>query len=206
MSLSDEQIARGQQALGAARQLVNPSIGILGVSMGKSSDHAGEAAVVVYVAEGSSPSVPAAVNGVRTLVIPTNAHAVEFGTAPLANAVAGTRPVEGSALTQALAVKRQVARTLMAQNTAFFGVGVGQSLDNPREAALVIYVDRTRIPRTLPQTIGGLRTRYVVMDRLHVTRSYATAVRSTRHCLPQRTEAKTFDPSDLQKPLSLNLF
>ena len=85
-----------------------------------------------------------AVEGVRTLVIPTNAHAVAFGTAPLANAVSGAPAISGAALNQALAAKRHVARSLMAKNPAFFGVGVGQSLDNPREPALVIYVDRTQ--------------------------------------------------------------
>jgi hypothetical protein len=92
----------------------------------------------------------------------------------------------------------------MAPNAAFFGVGVGQSLDNPRDAALVIYVDRARLPDKLPQTINGLRTRYVVMDRLHVTRSYATTVRSTRHCLPssEAGESEEFDP---EKPLGLKL-
>ena len=43
----------------------------------------------------------------------------------------------------------------MARNPAFFAVGVGQSLDNPREAALVVFVDRARIPRTLPLTLGA---------------------------------------------------
>jgi hypothetical protein len=81
----------------------------------------------------------------------------------------------------AVALKQQVARSLMKQNPAFFGVGVGQSLDNPREAALVIYVDR-KLPAQLPQSVAGLRTRYVVMDRLHVTRSYAAAGLSGRHC------------------------
>ena len=95
-------------------------------------------------------SAPATVRRRRTVVIPTSAHAVAFGTAPLANSVAGDPPLEAAALNQAMAVKRQVARSLMAQNPAFFGVGVGQSLDNPREAALVIYVDRTRIPRNAP--------------------------------------------------------
>ncbi len=51
VSLSDEEIARAQRALYAARLLVNPTVGILGVSMGKSSDHPGEAAVIVYVDE-----------------------------------------------------------------------------------------------------------------------------------------------------------
>jgi hypothetical protein len=80
-------------------------------------------------------------------------------------------------------VKQQVARGVMRRERAFFGVGVGQSLDNPREAALVVFVDRNHVPATLAATIDGVRTRYIVMDRLHVTRSYATGVNSTRHCL-----------------------
>lgn len=203
--LSDDQIARSQQALAAARLLVNPSSGILGVSMGKSSDRPGEAAVIIYVDENGSATVPATVDGVRTLVIPTNAHAVAFGTAPLANALAGAPAVNASALNQAIAVKRQAARNLMAQQPAFFGIGVGQSLDNPRESALVIYVDRARIPHTLAQTISGVRTRYIVMDRLHVTRSYATTLQSSRHCFPHNATGD-FDPSSLEKPLSLGIF
>jgi hypothetical protein len=74
----------------------------------------------------------------------------------------------------------------MRQNPAFFGVGVGQSLDNPHEAALVIYVDRNRLPAKLPATVDGLRTRYVVMERLHVTRSYATPSPSRIHCMAHK--------------------
>jgi hypothetical protein len=198
--LNDAQIERVQQALDSARLLVNPAKGILGVAMGKSSDHPGEAAVIVYVDQAGSADVPATVEGVRTVVIPTSPHEVAVGTAPLANPAVNGAALSGGTLRQALAVKKQVARNLMTKNPAFFGVGVGQSLDDPREAALVIYVDRTRIPATLPETIGGLRTRYVIMDRLHVTRSYATTVESSRHCLPRPVER--FDPS---RPLSLNL-
>ena len=119
--------------------------------MGKSSDHPGEAAVIRLRRREWHAAAPSTVDGVRTLVIPTNARAVSFGTAPLANAISSAPALNGTALNQALAIKRQVARGLMAKNPAFFGVGVGQSLDNPREAALVIYVDRTRIPGSLPQ-------------------------------------------------------
>jgi hypothetical protein len=31
--------------------------------------------------------------------------------------------------------------------------------------------------------LNGLRTRYVIMDRLHVTRSYAAPVQSRSHCM-----------------------
>jgi hypothetical protein len=179
-SLAGAEIARAQQALGLARGLVNPAAGVLGVAVGKSSDAPGEGAVLIYVDENSAVSAPATVGGVRTVVIPTNAHAVAFGTAPqTASAFAA---LSAAVLNAALTVKQQAVRGLMTQNPAFFGVGVGQSLDNPREAALVIYVDRKLLPAQLPQTVSGLRARYVVMDRLHVTRSYAMAGVAWRHC------------------------
>jgi hypothetical protein len=94
----------------------------------------------------------------------------------------------------------------MRQNPAFFGVGVGQSLDNPREAALVIYVDRNRLPTQLPATVDGVRTRYVVMDRLHVTRSYAAPGPSRLHCKPKPAgQPARFDPLGLLRPRSLKL-
>ena len=47
--LTSAEAARGNRALALARQLVDPKSGILGVAAGSSSDHPGEAAVVVYV-------------------------------------------------------------------------------------------------------------------------------------------------------------
>jgi hypothetical protein len=95
----------------------------------------------------------------------------------------------------------------MRQNPAFFGVGVGQSLDDPREAALVIYVDRKKAPAQLPATIDGLRTRYVLMDRLHVTRSYAQPVQPRSHCMsvPATGSTSTFDPQSMTQPQALDL-
>jgi hypothetical protein len=183
-TLADTEIARAQQAMGQARMLVNPSAGILGVATGKSNDHPGEAAVIVYVDENMTVSAPPAVDGVRTMVIPANARAVAFGSAPQTVSVSAAPTLTAAVLNAATAVKQSVARGLMRRNPAFFGVGVGRSLDNPKEAALVIYVDRKRIPADLPQTISGLRTRYVVMDRLHVTRSYAAPAQSRLHCMP----------------------
>lgn len=172
--LSTVEMARAQQALFAARLLVNPSQGILGVALGKSSDRPGEAAVVVYVDEAANPSVPAQMSGVRTVVIGATAQAVAAGSAPVANSLASATALNLN-LNRALQVKQQNAHRWMQENPAIFGVGVGQSLDNPREAALVVYVDRNRMPTELPQSMDGVRTRYLVMDRLHVTRSYATA-------------------------------
>jgi hypothetical protein len=207
-TLSDQEIAHAQQALGQARGLVNPAAGVLGVATGKSSDRPGEGAVILYVDESMAVAVPSTVEGVRTVVIPTNAHAVAFGSAPLIPFEANAVPALTTAvLSSAAAVKQQIVRNLMRQNPAFFGVGVGQSLDNPKEAALVIYVDRKQLPAQLPATFGGLRARYVVMDRLHVTRSYAAPVQSRRHCLarPPADRPPAFDPFALSTPRGLKL-
>ena len=123
--------------------LVNPSDGILGVATGKSSDQPGEAAVILYVDE--NRTVERAGHGRR------RAHSWRFPPRPARwpSDLRRRRRAQRQAsrcrlrrLSQAIAVKQQVAASLMRQNPAFFGVGVGQSLDNPREAALVIYVDR----------------------------------------------------------------
>ena len=175
----------GQQALAQARMLINPTMGILGVATGKSNDRAGEAAVIFYVDESMNVSVPQTVSGVRTEVIPTTAQAVAAGAAPQSAVKSGApAPLASAVFNQAVMAKEQVAQTLMQQNPAYFGVGLGQSLDNPREASLVIYVDRKQVPAALPPVVNGLRARYVIMDRLHVTRSYLQGpVRSMGHCM-----------------------
>jgi len=203
-ALSDAESTRAQQALGQARMLVNSAAGILGVATGKSNDHPGEAAVILYIDESRTVSAPSTVDSVRTIVIPATARAVAFGSAPQTPFEAGAVNLPSSALAQAVAVKNQVASSLMRQNPAFFGVGVGQSLDSPREAALVVYVDRNRLPAQLPAIVGGLRVRYIVMDRLHVTRSYATAAAPSKpHCIAHAPAR--FDLLDAVRPLSLKL-
>jgi hypothetical protein len=202
--LSEAESARQQAALAAGRALVNPSGGVLGIALGKSSDQPGTAALIVYVDENLAPVVPAAVEGVRTIVISTTARAVALGSAPSAATAAVLSPLSASAIAPALAAKRQIAHKLMQQNSAFFAIGVGQSLDNPRESALVIYVDREHIPAQLPSTMNGVRTRYVFMDRLHVTRSYAASFPTPRHCMPH-IPADTSDGNNLYTPPALDL-
>jgi hypothetical protein len=146
---------------------------------------------------------------VRTLVIPTTALAVAFGSAPQAPAQAGygAPALPAAVLNSAIAVKQQVAQSMMRGNPSFFGVGVGQSLDNPREAALVVYVDRRQVPAQLPAIVDGLRIRYIVMDRLHVTRSYAAPIQPKHSCKPQPAAGQphSFDLLDLFRPRSLKL-
>jgi hypothetical protein len=203
ITLTDAQRSLAEQALTQARMLVNPSAGILGVATGKSSDRAGEATVILYVDQNINVSVPQIVNGIRTEVIPTTAQAAADGAVPqTAVSTAATEPnslppLSSTVLNQAIAAKEQVAQSLMKQNPAFFGIGVGQSLDNPREAAMVIYVDRTQVPATLPATINGLRTRYVIMNRLHVTRSYLGGlIRQQSHCIAHPRSGQANSPEN----------
>ncbi len=183
-TMSDAEIKRAQGAVEDGRMLVNPAAGVLGVAAGRSYDRPGEAALVVYLDPNSTAKVPAVLNGIRTVVVANNEQVEGVAeTAPLGSFMTPSPP---TSLSAAIAIKEQYAPALMRHNPAFFAVGVGQSLDNPREAALMIYVDRRFSPGELPQNIGGLRTRYVVMDRFHVTRSYATPAPATLHCSPQR--------------------
>jgi hypothetical protein len=210
IALTDAQTALAQQALTQARMMINPSLGILGASVGKSSDHAGKAAVILYVDRSMNVAVPQTVNGVRTEAIPTTAQAVAAGAAPQSAVESNAPlPLTSNVLNQAIAAKEQIAQSLMQQNPAFFGVGVGQSYDNPKEAALVIYVDRREVPASLPATIDGLRTRYIVMDRLHVTRSYLNGpIRRQSHCMahPVMRKLSDFDPLGAHSLRGLNLF
>jgi hypothetical protein len=69
-------------------------------------------------------------------------------------------------------------------------------------------VDRNRLPAQLPATVDGLRTRYVVMDRLHVTRSYATPTPSRQHCMAHTPSShpELLNPLSLLAPRSLKLY
>jgi len=204
-TLTNAEATRAQNALGQARMLVNPTAGILGVAAGKSSDRPGEAAVILYVDQNMSVNAPPTVHGVRTIVIPTTARAVALGSAPQSVLEAIAVPALAAAiLNQALTAKQQNAHSLMEQNPAFFGVGVGQSLDNPKEVALVIYVDRRMVPSLLPPTMNGLRVRYVVMDRLHVTRSYAAQVERRSRCMAK--PAGNIGLTDINRQQSLKLY
>ncbi len=81
-TLTDDQSSQAQQALAQARMLINPSAGILGAATGKSSDRAGEAAIILYVDQSMSVTAPQMVGGVRTEVVATSAQALAAGTAP----------------------------------------------------------------------------------------------------------------------------
>jgi hypothetical protein len=166
----------------AAALLTRPDNGILGVATGQSLDSPGEAAVIVYE-DKSKPgiAVPKVIHGVRTLVIPTDAASMAAGTEPTTLSQVEGIHLPAEVLRAAAGVQRQFAPQLMA-DPAFFGVGVTQSYDNPAEAALLVLVDLTKTPQSMPDQVGGLRLRYLRVNRLHVTRSKLAPVEQAPRC------------------------
>jgi hypothetical protein len=185
-SVSPAQLAAAKSAeASAAALLTRPDNGILGAATGQSLDSPGEAAVIVYVDKNKPGiAVPRVVQGVRTLVIPTDAASMGAGTEPTTLPQVEGIHLSADVLRAAAAVQRRFAPQLMA-DPAFFGVGVTQSYDNPAEAALLVLVDLTKTPRSMPDQVGGLRLRYLRVNRLHVTRSkLAPAMQAPRCSLP----------------------
>lgn len=180
---------RVETALAAAQPVLNPAAGIVRIGVAASKDHSGEGAVAVYVEPGgmATASIPAAIGGVATVVLPANAPSGETGLAS---------QLRSASFNQVLAVKQRNAAALLKANPALFGVGVGQSLDNPADAAVVLFVDRRKaagkLPETgkFPETVDGQRVRIILMDRLHVTRSHGSPARSMSTC---RMKASGFD-------------
>jgi hypothetical protein len=129
-------------------------------------------------------AVPRVIQGIRTLVIPTDAASMSAGTEPTSLPQVEGIHLPAEVLRAAAGVQRQFAPQLMA-DPAFFGVGVTQSYDNPAEAALLVLLDLTKTPLSMPDQIGGLRLRYLRVNRLHVTRSkLAPAEQAPRCALP----------------------
>jgi hypothetical protein len=171
----------------ALATLLRPDNGILGTAPGKSLDDPGEAAVIVYV-DRNKPGlmVPSVVNGIRTLVIPTDSASMNAGVQPTTLTQVEGIHLPSEVLRAAAAVQLQFAPQLMA-DPAFFGVGVTQSYDNPAEAALLVLVDLTKSPRSMPDVVGGLRVRYMHINRLHVTRSKFAPIQQAPRCTPPST-------------------
>jgi hypothetical protein len=182
-AVSPARMAEAKLAVGsAAALLTRPDNGILGVATGQSLDSPGEAAVIVYV-DKNKPGIPIprVIHGVRTLVIPTDAVTMSAGTEPTTLPQVDGIHLPAEVLRAAAGVQRQFAPQLMA-DPAFFGVGVTQSYDNPAEAALLVLVDLTKTPQSMPDQIGGLRLRYLRVNRLHVTRSKVAPVTQAPRC------------------------
>ena len=149
--------------------LIDAAKGILGVAAGKSLDQPGQAAVLVYVdrERNGGVAVPQTIGGLPTRVIATTASAVASGSVSIPSTNNLGIHLPQATLDAARSSQKQYVGQLMS-DPAFFGVGVTQSQDNPSEAALVVFIDKTKTPRAQPATVGGLRVRYRMMNPIRV--------------------------------------
>jgi len=168
---------RAESALPTAELLLNAgansTAGVARVGLTASKDHPGEAALAIY-AEAVAGGFPTSIGGISTVILPVGGSPSDL-----------VQP-RAASLAQALLVKQRNSAALLKSNGAIFGVGVGQSLDNPNDAALVVFVDRKKVSGKLPDLVEGQRVRVILMDRLHVTRSHGTAVHAAGSCVSAR--------------------
>jgi len=190
---------RAETVLPQAELLAVPNSAVTRVGIVAAKDRPGEAAIAFYVDTGVSnlsailAAVPASIGGVATTMLPAgqSSDPARFPAQPLA-----------ASLAQALAVKQRNSAALFKLNSAIFGVGVGQSQDNPADAAVILFVDRHKVAGKLPSFIEGQRVRVILMDRLHVTRSHQTPAHAAGSCFSsQRANAVRDDAEP-----SLDLF
>jgi hypothetical protein len=151
-----------------AELIADPAI--IAVGVGSSDDNPQEAAVVIYVdREKAHAAIPTAIDGVRTKVITTDRfHATPNNPQSSEQAQQQVTQVgevlPDSEVARATVIKEKHVIDLMS-DPSVIGVGIGQSEDDRSNAALVIYVDKTRAYAPIPTQIDGLRTKVVRTDR-----------------------------------------
>ena len=220
-TLSADERTRTALAVEAAASL--RSARVLAVAADTSADEPGHGSVLVYV-DRAQPitALPAAIHGVRTVIVPSDLETITRGSAawPVASISSGIHLSPG-AMASARADAEQLASPLM-KTAAIFGVGVAESLDSPGEPALLVLVDgevpRLETARTLqglagaaesgaerlsgndfPAILSGLRVRYLTLHRMRVTQSKYVARGASSSCrlsaASEAGEAAASDPA-----------
>jgi hypothetical protein len=155
----------------AAQLLSIPQI--LAIGSGASYDRPGEAAILLFVAQGQShASLPQELDGVGTRIVEAEMTG-KRGVLSAADSVAAERSAPAALSVQsipaaetarALAVHKAHAAEWMKQ-AGVQGVGVTSSVDARGEAALLIFLVRGSAQPEIPPVIDGLRTRVRVSSR-----------------------------------------
>lgn len=169
VALSSAETVRAHAAMRAAAGVVNAQAGVLGVAEGSSLDAPGHASVVVYTDAGrASVVVPKEIGGVRTLVIAVDPRSFSPASAVRTRRVTPGIRLNAGTLNGAVATKEKYEARWM-NDKAVFAAGVGQSYDNPAEAAIVIIAERGKVPAWMPDVVDGLRVRYEFSERFHTS-------------------------------------
>lgn len=84
-------------------------------------------------------------------------------------------PVSPDEMARAQFVAETTGASLVNAETGILAVAPGKSLDNPGEASLIVYVDKSKPHVTVPATFDGLRTQIVPTDSAALARNAAPA-------------------------------
>lgn len=123
---------------------------IKSINAGVSVDNPKEGALVIHVSGTTVPQVAPVIDGVRTrLVFDSEAARVS---------------VSSDAIAHAGSVKEANVNDWMGQ-PGIQGMGVAQSMDNPAETAISIYVIKGMAHPAIPAMIDGVRTRVIESTR-----------------------------------------
>ena len=195
LRLSTAERERVEAALPMAQAIFNPAMGISRTGVAASKDHPGEGAISSYLDPGANmaaaaATLPAYISGVPTLLLNASDQPAE---AALQQATTPAAVPSAASLNRALAAKQKNSAALLKSDPAIFGVGVGQSLDNPADAAVLLFVDRKKLEGKLPESVDGQRVRVILMDRLHVTRSHGSPTHFAGGCPASHTAGTSPD-------------
>ena len=165
LSSADRQAAAEARNANALDLLGRAGVSALGV--GRSYDHPGRAAVLVFVGRGAPRGdLPASIDGVPTRIVEVDS----LGSRGLLTAAeselaersgVGPRiasPISGSEEARARSVHRSRAAELM-NRRGVQAVGISSSADAPGEAALIVFVLEGVPHDPIPTVLDGLRTR-----------------------------------------------
>lgn len=165
----------------------------LGSAAGASLDDPGQPALIVYLDPAQQATVAQVIGGLRTQVIRTTAADLARGDAPsLPEQPAGIH-LSADGLHRAEHVVEQ-HRNEMMSDPAIFGVGVGESLDDPSEPAVLVLIDLRQLPQRMPAVIEGVRVRYLRLQRFHVTRTRNLSGRPAASCALAPDKAGAWKP------------
>ena len=117
---------------------------------------------------GTQTGSPMSVVGTAT---PHSVACIRYDTKLSANSV----PLSTTARARAKYVAETAGASLVNAESGVLGVGIGSSLDSPGEAAVIVYVDKTKTSVNVPQTVDGLRTQVIPTDVAALARNAAPA-------------------------------
>jgi len=154
-------------------QLMTEHPAVLAVGVAGSLDRPDRAAIILFMRKGEPlvRPIPHNVAGVPTRVIsvdslPKNGALDQQSTATFVKSAGAPGPATPTPadLAAAKTVKEKYAASLM-QQPGILGVGVTSSLDNPSEAAVMVFVEAGKPHNPIPLELDGVRVRVKSTDK-----------------------------------------